>query len=66
MPGRFLDISHLWGSIFNGQIVSTFCNPPLQFNDIDTRQFIAYPAQFRPQLELWHGLAPGQKFAGFR
>jgi len=38
MPGRFLDISHLWGSIFNGQIVSNFCNPPLQFNDIDTRQ----------------------------
>jgi len=47
MPGRFLDISHFWGSIFNGQLVSTFCNPPLQFNDIDTRQFLAYNTDSR-------------------
>ena len=43
MSGKFLDISQLWGSIFNWQILSTFCNPPLQFNNLDTRQILAYP-----------------------
>jgi len=37
MLGKFLDISHLWGLIFNWQTWSYFSNPPLQFNDIDTR-----------------------------
>ena len=42
MSGKFMDISRLWSSIFNWHILYNFCNPPLQFNDIDTRDILAH------------------------
>jgi hypothetical protein len=38
--GKFWDISHHLTSILNYQILTNFCNPPLEFIDIDTRDIL--------------------------
>jgi hypothetical protein len=38
--GKVRDISHHLTSILNHQILSNFCNPSLEFIDIDTRDIL--------------------------